>query len=1206
MTPLDPLGIELRGVQLIEASAGTGKTHTIATLVVRHVLERNLLPDRILVVTFTTAATAELRDRIRKRLREALLAFQHGSKPTDAVLSGLLDRNPDRNRARKRLEQALELADEAAVHTIHGFCQLVLREQAFEGGLRPGYDLLPDISPLIDEIVHDFWTARVGTASRPEVEFLRTKRIDAKTLFHLGLRAVRTADAPVVVDAAARRSGATAHFLALKKRAASEWASCRSAVSNLLRHSDALNGNSYRQSVCDTLIEAIDELCASDERALGPRPEKLDKLTPASLRTGTKKGKRTPGHPFFSTCEELVTSRAGAEAELTAFSQELFGDFVSHVRNELTRRARSQSLQHFDDLLHSLRGALRGPRGKALAAAVRRRFPAALIDEFHDTDPVQYEIFDRIYRSKGAGLFLIGDPKQAIYAFRGADVFAYIKAARSARACHTLTVNHRSDPTLVGAVNTLFSRSKAPFLLEDIRFERVGTPSERRDRLSLNGRPWSGLDLLLIRRDPSHVSGKQRAISRDAFPGIVAKDIVNAIASGARLDDRPIAAADFAVLTRTNAEAYDIQRALRAHGVPAVFQGDTSVLDTEEAAEVAEVLRALADPGSGAKVRTALATTLLSLDAAELFRLGENEAAWERWAGDFARWHGVWEQRGFLSAARQLMEEHRVSARLLATVGGERKLTNFLHLVELCHRQAEAFGLGIAGLLAWFDEVRHDDEARKGLSGDEQQIRLESDAKAVQLTTMHRSKGLEYPIVYLPHLGRSARLFGSDRQQLAYHDPERQHRLVLDLRPEDEKPKALLQGEEEATAEALRLAYVALTRAKHRTVVLWAALSDFEHSAMARLLHPLLTSLGTLRASSDDVIRQDLEELCQDAGGGITLRDFELLATSSDAAASLPATVDLVAAEPRRILSLSFRTSSFSALAAATPHTADDGRDLDPAAEADVATVLPESTAVEMRIPLDDFPRGPRAGDVVHAILEHADWDTPDGLRLAVRDHLEQRGLDADRWTDVLAASLRDALDTQLLPGEQPLALGRVPRRHRLPEMEFTFPVGAVKRRGAGMLTAQALARALAKNPVLPKAYTEKVAALPFAPLCGFLRGFIDLVFEHEGRFYVVDYKSNHLGSFASDYATTHLADSMAEHHYFLQYHLYVVALHRHLRRKVPWYEYDRHFGGVFYLYLRGMASNRGCEAGVFSDRPDHAIVESLSQCLSVGAGEHS
>lgn len=1199
MTPLDPFAIDLRGVKLIEASAGTGKTHTIATLVVRHVLERNLLPDRILVVTFTTAATAELRDRIRKRLREALLSFQRGSRPTDAVLAELWNRTRDRNRARKQLEQALSLADEAAVHTIHGFCQLVLREQAFEGGLRPGYDLLPDISPLIDEIVHDFWTARVGTATHPEVEFLRARRIDARTLFQLGLRAVRTPDAPIVVDTAARHSGATAHFLTVKKRAATEWVSCRNTVSDLLQHSDALNGTSYKPSVCESLMEAVDELCAADDTALGPWSEKLGKLTPSSLRAGTKKGKRTPEHPFFSTCEELVTSRAHAEAELTSFSQQLLGDFAVHVRSELTRRARNQSFQHFDDLLHSLRDALRGPRGKALAAAVRRRFPAALIDEFHDTDPVQYEIFDRIYRSKGAGLFLIGDPKQAIYSFRGADVFAYIKAARSASACHTLSVNYRSDPTLVGAVNALFSRPKAPFLLEDIRFEPVGTPSDRRDRLSLNGRPWSGLDLLLLRRDPSLVSGKQRPIPRDVVPEIVASDIVNAIASGARFEDRAIDAADFAVLTRTNAEAYGIQRTLCARGVPAVFHGDTSVLDTEEAAELSEVLRALADPASGAKVRAALATTLLSLDATELFGLGENEAAWERWAGDFSRWHGVWDERGFLSAARQLMEEHRVSARLLSTVGGERKLTNFLHLVELCHRQADAFGLGVAGLLAWFDEVRYDDDARKGLSGDEQQIRLESDAQAVQLTTMHRSKGLEYPIVYLPYLGRTARLYGSDRQQLAYHDPERQHGLVLDLRPEADKPKALAQGEDESMAEALRLAYVALTRARHRTVVLWGALHEFEQSAMARLLHPLLTSLGTLGASSDDVIRQDLEELCRHAGSGIMLRDFDPLATSASPGESPRAPVGLVVAEPRRALSLAFRTASFSALAAGASYASDDGRDLDPPPAEGTSGTSPSQAVAPSRIPLDDFPRGPRAGEVVHAILERADWDAPDGLRRTAREHLQQRGLDADLWTDVLSVGLRDVLDTPLFTDDQSLRLGQVARRDRVSEMEFTFPVGEAKRRGSFLLTAEALARALTKNPLVTRAHANEVAKLPFAPLRGFLRGFIDLVFQHEGRFYVVDYKSNHLGSSFADYATTRLAISMAEHHYFLQYHLYVVALHRHLERKIARYEYDRHFGGVFYLYLRGMAPDRGPETGVFFDRPDRVVIESLSRYLA-------
>ncbi len=1211
MTPLDPFSIGLTGVQLIEASAGTGKTHTITTLFVRLVVERKLPVDRILVVTFTNAATAELRDRIRKRLREAAAAFATGTA-SDAALRQLVARSTHRSADLKRLETALAAVDEAAVHTIHAFCQRVLSEHAFEGGVRPDLELIADIRPLVTEIVHDFVTRELASAPRAAVEYARGGRLRVADLVQLGLLGARLPDAPVVADDApfAMKAPLEDYFVARRNLAAA-WPASRGNVVSLLYGSAALHRGTYSEPICNRLLDSVDTLLAAPEDSLLGYSEDIVKLSAACIARAVKSGRVMPKHMIFTLAEQLVQTRAVVEEGLSRWAQGVERRLVEHVRRELPRRARERSLQSFDDVLTSFRDALRGRRGRALAAAVRRKFPAALIDEFHDTDPVQYEIFRKLYRSGGTSLFLIGDPKQAIYAFRGADIFAYLQAAEDADARFTLSTNHRSDPTYVRAVNTVISNAPSPFLIDAIRFEPVATPGGAEDRLRRKDEPFSGLDIVFASRAPGEQGRRPTSPPTDIVPALAAGEIARMLEPESRITlrdragFRPIEPGDFAVLTRSNAEAADVQRALRALDVPSVLHGDSSVLDTDEAMELSLLLSALADPSSAVAVRSALATSLLGLDATELVRLGTDETAWESWANDFTRWHSLWKGRGFLQAMRRLMRDRRMSARLLGMVGGERRLTNFLHLTEICHREAMDRHLGIAGLSSWFGEVRHDDEARDSLAAEAQQIRLESDERSVQLTTMHRSKGLEYPIVVLPYLFRGSNLRDGEKRRLRYHAPDRHHELLLDLRPVEQKAEPLSLAEEETMAEGLRLAYVALTRAKHRSIVVWGAFYKWYESALARLFHPTGSALGADRESMDDArILQDLSELADRSNGAIGVR---MAASERPRRFSPrnPSSTVLEARTVRRRVTPAWRTSSFSALSHGQEHAGADGeRDIDPAPPEQA--VAPPS-AEEPPVPLDEFPRGPRAGDVLHAILEDTDFERrdPAELRRLVGHHLSRRGFDRARWEEALSSALGEVLETPLSRTDPTLRLAAVPRSRCLPEMEFTLSAGSAHRgtKRQASFTAQAIAEvfgARAKG-VLPAGYPESVAALGFAPLSGYLRGFIDLVFEHGGRYFIVDYKSNHLGDTASSYAPAALARPMAEHHYYLQYHLYLVALHRHLKAKLAGYAYGKHMGGAYYLFLRGMSRERGHRTGVFFDLPEERTVEALSRALDGG-----
>ena len=1203
MKELDPLRVELEGTQLIEASAGTGKTYTITTLVLRLLLERRLPIEKILVVTFTNAATAELRERVRRRIREAADAFEaraRGEVVKDQLLAALVDGSPDPSVALSLLLEALRGVDEAAISTIHGFCQRVLAEHAFESHVRFDMELVQDQTPLISELVEDFWGSRLAGASEARLRFLATSKVGLDSFRRLARLAVKWPEMPVVPPApAADPDAAVQAYVEARARALEAWDADR--VEALL--SEGLDGRSYRRTWVEKWCHELD-LVLREPGAVVDAFKMLDRFTPAKLEEAAKA--EPPRHPFFSRAGELLAARESAGRELSSWWLALQHEFVDYARSELSRRKQERGVQSFDDLLQGLAGALDRPEGEALAARIRSRLPAALIDEFQDTDPVQYRIFHKLYSGRGSSLLLIGDPKQAIYAFRGADVFAYLGAVRDAgERVHTLATNYRSDPGLIRAVNTLFSRPHSPFLLDGIGFSPVRARPEARDELAP---PRPALGILFVPRAGRSGKKKDKIVSdwyQHKLPRVVAADIARLLAERPALAGRALGPGDIAVLTRINAQAREIQAALAALRIPAVLHGESSVLDSLEAEELGHVMAAMADPPDPRRLRAALTTHLFGLGAEELFRLGEHEDELDRWIGRFVGWNEEWKGAGFVQAFHRMLREAKVSARLLALVDGERRLTNVLHLAELLHRAATGGHLGIAGLVAWFDEVREDEEARRGLVPASAQIRLESDRDAVQLTTMHKSKGLEYAVVYCPYLWASTELRRGAREHLCFHDPEDGLRLKLDLRSKEEKADRIEQANQEALAEGLRLAYVALTRAKHRAVMVWGAFNGGENCPLAWLLHqpgdagPHFSAKQRVHLGDDRALRADLAELVEASDGAIEVCDVD----ESPAQPHEPdgvAAPELEARRAARLLDRGYRNSSFSALAATAgvplPVPAAEGRDRD---ELALATALPPAPPAPdgERVLLHDFPRGAKPGDLLHGILEQLDFQSRDEAEIArlVGSLLGRHGFDAARWTPLLVEALGSIVDTPLAAGK-PLALREVAPAARRSEMEFVFPVAP----SGARFTANALAEELSRHGTsLPRGYADRVRRLGFAPLSGFLRGFIDLVFEYDGRFYLVDYKSNHLGDHPGDYRPERLVEAMAHHHYYLQYHLYAVALHRHLGLRLPGYDYERHFGGVRYLFLRGMSPAHAQGHGVFSDVPPRALVEGLSALLA-------
>ena len=1263
--------VPLDGRLLVEASAGTGKTHAITTLILRLLLEQRLGIEQILAMTFTEAATADLRDRVRTRLVRALAVFEgsQDAAAADPELLELLDRSKDRDRDRGLLTVALQRVDEVAVFTIHGFCHRMLQLSAFDSGLAFDAELLRDTLPLRSQAVQDHWTRETAAESPLLVRVLSQHGALPSDCAALADIVARCPDlrllTPVPPDSV--RLDVRGFFEALRE-ARMCWDRAR-VQDALLRH-PGLNRNRYKTTSISAWCDRMELLFGATPAAPELFPS-FDKFCPHMLRAALKSGHREPPRDsFFDACArvwlEHESFQRNAEQVVIGYKHRL----AQRLRVELPAARQRAGLVAFDDMLLQLRHALQGAAGDGLAEAIRRRFPVALVDEFQDTDPLQWAIFDRVWRP--GTLMLIGDPKQAIYSFRGADVFTYLAAARRLpmERRFTMGVNWRSDARLVRAVSALFARSAQPMLLSAIAFPEVRAAGEELGQPRQTFRPATDdaqapLEILFVRRDKKSPRAEKSTV---LLVRAIASEISTLLSSGASIGSRALQAGDIAVLSRSNKQAFDMQCALREVGVASVVLGDQSVFSEQrsEARELQLVLSAVAEPSSDAAVRAALCTELIGLSANVLALMRQDVplaegGGWQSWVQRFRYWHAVWTRRGFVQMFRALSTELEIEQRLLAMPDGERRVTNLRHLVELLHGAASTEHLGPAGLLHWLSTQR----SAATTSNEASQLRLESDEQAVRLTTIHKSKGLEYPVVFCPFLWDGTLLKKGEQHQLLFHDPANQALSLQLLSGNEDKDRlaampAYRQLRRERLAESLRLLYVALTRARHRCFVVWGALRNHHSSALGYLLHGRASSpleelsveqlKAQLGALDDEQRLADIAQLVADSDGAVGLRELDLHQRQPLLPQQAEGHAALSCKQVARLIDRSWTVSSFSQLAAAVgpteqsgasrsganlredesnrsePSGADansidhsDGRDRD---QHGTTATISLAHAGEP-VTLLRFPRGAKAGNFFHDLFEHLDFTAGAEARAQlVGQKLRAHGYGVDEYRAIVCQALEEQLTTKLKSGRYGFCLRDIQPEQRLDELGFHVPIAAAHRRSAqpigrqlelcfgppadaaeGLLTRRELAAVFADHPseALRPDYADRVARLGFSPLRGFLKGFIDLVFCQRGRWYLADYKSNHLGDVLSSYDEQQLTEAMAHSHYYLQYHLYVLALHRHLAARVRGYRYEKHFGGVFYLFIKGMRPPGGSAAdgnGVFFERPPRRRIEALSALL--------
>jgi exodeoxyribonuclease V beta subunit len=1203
---LDIYDAELAGLNLVEASAGTGKTWTISGLYVRLILELGLSVDQILVVTYTKAATAELQDRIRRRLREVLSAFETGESDDD-FCRRILELYGDRTEiARRLLGYAISGFDEAAVYTIHGFCQRLLNESAFESGADFDCELMPDETDLLLEIVDDFWRREVYLASAAWADYLAQTNQSPDVWLseiqpHVGKPFLKIAGPVEPAD----EEDDIARFGQAVLGAAEVWHAERTAIEALLLDYPNFNRTRVKpESLRNWLAETAEffgRWPASEQTPqpvvlpevppLLDLPEGLQRLTPEALASAVKKACEPPRHPFFQRCRSVVEADEALRRNFEIRLQCLKRRLIEFCDAELDQRKSALQVVCYNDLLNRLASALDSEHGERLAETVSRRYRAALIDEFQDTDPIQYRIFRRIYGDGGSPVFFVGDPKQAIYGFRGADIFSYLEArSNEGITRRTLKTNQRSERDLIAAVNALFVGHPKPFLLDEIPYPEVRPAARQRAVLDIEGDGEEPFRFLLLPPEQDD-KGKEKPYSKGAASRLTASAtafeiarLLNAASEGkARLGERNLNGGDIAVLVSTHVQARLIEDALLACGVPSVRQGQENVFSTPEAAELERILQAVAQPGREPLIKAALATELMNHTANAILELQKDENAWEAIFDRFQTYHHVWLSEGFMPMFRRWFEDARITDHLPQFRDGERRLTNLLHLAELLQVESRKKS-SIDTLLGWFGRA-----IRSPSKSDETALlRLESDAKRVKIVTIHTSKGLEYPIVFCPFLW-DGRLRQRKAQSVLLHAAGES---VLDLgsaKLEENRRQAV----QEEMSENLRLLYVALTRAVYRCYVVWGNVRNgrdksegFHSTAMAWLLHggstapeddPLAALETRLLEADTGFIAADIRGLAKRAPGCVSLGSVETRPVRYRGSEREDDSTLAVRPFRRPPLYPNWRMSSFSALTTGRHSEAPD------------YDVLPESELPEA--PGDSifaFPRGARAGSCLHAILEEWDFACRDSERLAelVRRKLKAHGI-GDGWTPTVRQTIETALETPL--DDSGLKLSDVPEEKRLVEMEFTYAL-----RGGD---SEALRKLLA-DPRFQRdrRYAEAARLLDFKHIEGYMKGFIDLVFEAAGRYYLLDWKSNWLGNTHADYAPDRLAAAMAREHYYLQFLIYTVALHRYLKQRLPSYDYETHFGGAYYLFLRGIAPQK--KTGIFWDKPTEALIEALDSLL--------
>ena len=1156
----------LKGINLIEASAGTGKTYAIAMLVLRFVVEQGFTIDQLLVVTFTKAATEELKARVRARLAEAKRALDGPVAEDNVDIKAWLETleiAPDL--IKKRLVAALLDLDRASIFTIHGFCQRVLREHALESGQLFDAELTDDLDAIKQACADDFWRRQIYTRCLWEVSILTSTYKAPKQLLDS-------------INFIADQHKVYPELDSLDKVLSVLQASADRAKDQLQASANSLRAGfkekKFKASNSDAFELNLASLSAwlTQESVQIPSEEAFTLFTETGL-TEALNGQQFRANKAQSSEQrkadylaQLAINTAVFDALSKSLSQVtlvLRRTLLATLRIELDKRLQQLNVMSFDNLITRLTEALDSDKhsGGDLINELRQRFAVALIDEFQDTDNSQWSIFSSLFAVSSHYLYLIGDPKQAIYKFRGADIYSYLSAQQQAEHRYTLSQNWRSHPQLVTAVNRLFKRERA-FLLNDLSFNEVQAAKTPTDgELQLNGQTLETMMLWQLAKSETKSGYWSAGKAAEQISVAVINEIVALLTDEYHLQpaNRPLLAKDIAILVRTNSQARDYQTALRTAGVPSVLNNTESVFISQESSDLYKLLQAVANPSDSSLLKQALTLNWFALDGAALYQIINDELALDAWLSRFAAYYQLWQKAGLMTMMQQLLAQEAIRPKLARGSLAERRLTNIHQLIELLQQAAVDEHLGINKTLDWLRTAM-----TQASSSEAQQLRLESDEDAVKIVTMHRSKGLEYSVVFCPCLWQRNDRLKSEKSLIQCHVDGQ---MAVDLGSDDFDEHRNLALEEEL-AEDCRMFYVAVTRAKYRCYLIWAdqrSENRANDSAMAWLLELAEQDFDGQQALLHGLVAEYPLSFAYQC---LETVDVAISVLQQGGAVSMP----LAASVRKRSLYTRWQMSSYTALSALSQHDAPEWPE-DKARE-------PHLVAADLKVILSNaelsLPRGPITGNVVHELLENCSFsDLAEAKDISIQqDNACQRyGLSLEQ-PEQLTTLLQAVVTTPLSQLDSSFCLMNLDANKCLKEMPFYL---AMRTMDASQI-----------NRILQD--TAVYQSLDSKIMSGYLTGFIDLICEHQGRYYLMDYKTTSLPAYQAE----HLTQGMYTHNYGLQYWLYTVVLHRYLQQRLPDYDYESHFGGVRYLFVRGMRPELAM-SGVYEDRPDVTKVKALA-----------
>jgi exodeoxyribonuclease V beta subunit len=855
-----------------------------------------------------------------------------------------------------------------------------------------------------------------------------------------------------------------------------------------------------------------------------------------------------------------------------------------------------------------------------LASHLGDKFHVALIDESQDTDARQFAIFRRIFldRDEPRRLILVGDPKQAIFGFRGADVSTYLEAREQAPRAFTLTRTYRAPPRLVDGVNALFDVPRS-FHQAGMEFRPAVSALTEDRQLVRSGEPSPRLECWVADEGAANPFGQYTDRTTETSRR-VATTIVDLLEhgeiwvtpeNGGATTTEAVRCSDFAVLVATNRQATAMVAALQERGVPTVVNSGDDVFRSDEALELKTLLRAIAEPRPR-RLRAALATRLLGLTASDLERLNAEEASadgatptgltsFDTWSERFLRWNALWTTRGFAPLVAELdASEVAISHRLaVLPLTGERRITNYRHLTDLLLEAARHEAPRPAELVRWLGQqiARAEDRAEV----EEHQLQLATDRAAVQVVTMHKAKGLEYPLVFAPYLADSLRA-PEKRLEIRERDAAGKLRDILvnlELVDTVTKERRIQQNLTAELEERLRLAYVAVTRAQVKAWILSvsggkksSALDWLLRAEVERGLYPMFSPQWMEAAKTNRAARHTAA--LRERGAVPVGKNA---ATAALAFGSPPAskrdryqhtteTVDgreLAAASTPRIPP-SWRVTSFSTLTREKHvHGRSDTASQRP--ENLTEALVPDSRAALLFLAA---PGGAAVGTAVHEWIETWDFRGPD--REAVAAHAVASRLaplaDGPGW-DVVMTELFETLRDVRLPGAETAPLADWCSEAHASEWHFHLPL-------AGAVGVADFARCFAEHGAPEhRAYAGVLAALGEERFHGLLQGFIDRLVRPGAAWGVIDWKTNHLGPTLAHYGPSALLQCAIDEHYLLQTHLYLVALRRYVRALGQ----PLHLAGAWLVFLRGIV--RGSDAGVLHVNPPVAMLDALDRLFA-------